>query len=74
METQPSLFAALWRFKWLIAATAILAAVVGYGVSIMTPPTYQSNGLVLLNDPRTSGEQNIEFYCSSTRRATSATR
>ncbi len=61
METQPSLFAALWRFKWLIAGVAILAAVVGYGVSSMSAPTYQSNGLVLLNDPRTSGEQNVEF-------------
>jgi uncharacterized protein involved in exopolysaccharide biosynthesis len=61
METQPSLFAALWRFKWLIAAAAILAAVVGYGVSSLSAPTYQSNGLVLLNDPRVSGEQNIEF-------------
>jgi len=55
IETEPSLFASLWRFKWYIAAAAVLAAVVGFGVSMLQPTLYQATGQVLLNDPRSSG-------------------
>jgi Mrp family chromosome partitioning ATPase/capsular polysaccharide biosynthesis protein len=51
----------LWRYKWLIAAVAILAAAVAYGMSTAQPPVYSSTGLVLLNDPRTGGELTSEF-------------
>ncbi|MEA2024630.1 MAG: AAA family ATPase [Actinomycetota bacterium] len=55
IETEPSLFASLWRFKWYIVAAAVLAAAVGYGVSMMQPTVYEAQGELLLNDPRTSG-------------------
>ncbi len=55
IETEPSLFASLWRFKWYIAGAAVLAAVVGFGVSTMQSTVYEAQGELLLNDPRTSG-------------------
>ena len=56
IDSQPSLFASLWRYKFLIAGAALLAAVIGYGFAAIQPATYQSRGLLLLNDPRTGGE------------------
>jgi len=61
IETEPSLFASLWRFKWHIVAAAVLAAVVGYGVSMLQPTLYQATGQVLLNDPRSSGGAASDF-------------
>ena len=52
IDTEPSLFESLWRHKWVIAGAAVLAMVVGYGVSIMQPRVYQAEGQVLLSDPR----------------------
>jgi len=45
----------LWRYKVHIIAAALLAAVVGYGLSSLQSTLYQAEGTVLLNDPRTSG-------------------
>jgi len=55
IATEPSLFASLWRFKWYIVAAAVLAAVIGYSVSMLQPTLYQATGQLLLNDPRSSG-------------------
>lgn len=55
IETQPRLLASLWRYKWYIVATAILAAAVGYGLSSLQNTLYSADGTVLLNDPRSSG-------------------
>jgi Mrp family chromosome partitioning ATPase/capsular polysaccharide biosynthesis protein len=54
-ETEPSLLASLCRFKWYIAAAAVLAATVGFGVSMLQSTVYEAQGELLLNDPRTSG-------------------
>ena len=54
-NTEPSLSASLWRFKWYILAAAILAAAIGYGVSMLQDKLYEAEGQLLLNDPRTSG-------------------
>ena len=54
-DDEPSLFASLWRFKWYIIAAGILAAVAGYGVSMLQDELYQSEGQLLLNDPGSSG-------------------
>ena len=61
IETQPSLFASLWRYKFLIVGASLLAAAVGYGLSSLQAPTYTSSGLLLLNDPRTAGDFTNEF-------------
>ncbi len=61
IETEPSLFASLWRFKWYIVAAALLAALIGYGVSMMQTTIYQATGQVLLNDPRSSGGAAADF-------------
>ena len=54
-DNEPSLFASLWRFKWYIVAAGILAAVAGYGLSMLQDELYQSEGQLLLNDPGSSG-------------------
>ncbi len=54
-DNEPSLFASLWRFKWYIITAGILAAVVGYGLSMLQDELYEAQGELLLNDPRTSG-------------------
>jgi capsular polysaccharide biosynthesis protein len=56
IENQPSLFASLWRYKFLIAGAALLAAMVGYGLSSLQTPLYQSSGTILLSDPRSTGD------------------
>jgi len=61
IENQPSLFASLWRYKVLIVGAAFLAAVVGYGLSSLQAPTYQSTGILLLQDPRIGGDLNNDF-------------
>jgi capsular exopolysaccharide synthesis family protein len=63
-EHEPSLFASLWRFKWYIVAAAVLAAVVGFSVSMLQTTLYQATGQVLLNDPRSSGgaAADLGFY------------
>lgn len=61
MDDQPSLFAALWRFKFLIAGAAILAAVAGYFLSAQSPAVYRAEGLVLLTDPRTGNSAATEL-------------
>lgn len=55
IETQPSLFEALWRYKYIVAGAAIVAAIVAYGISLTQATVYQATGDVLLNDPRSSG-------------------
>jgi Mrp family chromosome partitioning ATPase/capsular polysaccharide biosynthesis protein len=64
IETEPSLFASLWRFKWYIVAAAVLAAAVGFSVSMLQTTLYQATGQVLLNDPRSSGgaAADLGFY------------
>ena len=52
------MFASLWRYKFLIAGAAILAAVVGYGLSSLQAPVYQSQGVLLLQDPRIGSDLN----------------
>ena len=54
-DYEPSLFASLWRFKWYILAAGILAAAIGYGVSMLQGELYEAEGQLILNDPRTSG-------------------
>ena len=65
----PTLLESLWRYKWRIAAAAVLAAVVGYGISMLQPTLYRATGQVLLNDPRSSGDAATElgFYINSDR-------
>jgi len=55
IETQPSLFEALWRYKFVVVGAALLAAAAAYGVSLTQSTVYQARGEVLLNDPRSSG-------------------
>ncbi len=55
IETQPSLFEALWRYKFLVLFTALVAAGAAYGVSLTQSTMYQARGELLLNDPRSSG-------------------
>ncbi len=52
IQAEPSLFESLWRHKWLILAAAVLAAIVGYGLSAIQPPVFTAAGSVLLTDPR----------------------
>ena len=47
----PSLATSLWRYKWLIAASAILLAVLAYGLSSLQAPTYQAEARLTLADP-----------------------
>jgi len=45
----------MWRYKMHIIAAALLAAIVGYGLSMLQSTLYEAEGTVLLNDPRSSG-------------------
>ena len=54
-DHEPGLFASLWRFKWYILAAGVLAAALGFGLSLFQSTLYQASGQVLLNDPRSSG-------------------
>lgn len=51
----PGLWDALSRFRWVILTTAVAAAVLVYGVSLLQSKTYQAESSMLLTDPRTSG-------------------
>lgn len=52
---EPSLFAALWRFRWQVALTVIIAALAGYGLSLLLSTTYKAEAELLLSDPRDTG-------------------
>lgn len=50
-----SLLEALWRFRWLVLVTALLAGGAGYGLSFLQATTYEAEAGMILTDPRTAG-------------------
>lgn len=46
----PSLIQAIWSYRYLIAAVAILAAVVGYGSASLMAPQYEAAATIALSD------------------------
>ena len=52
---EPSLFAALWRFRWQVALIVIIAALAGYGLSFLQSTTYEAEAELILSDPRDTG-------------------
>lgn len=54
IETQPSVFASIWRYKFRILAVALIAGATVYGISLLQPVRYSAEGTVLLNDPRSA--------------------
>jgi capsular exopolysaccharide synthesis family protein len=45
----------LWRFRWTIAAAAVVAAGLAYGLSMMQPTQYTATAQMILSDPRNAG-------------------
>jgi Mrp family chromosome partitioning ATPase len=50
----PSLLASLWRYRWLVLAGVLLAALVGYGLSVRKAPQYEAVARVFLSLPGAS--------------------
>ena len=50
-EEAPSVLQSVWRYKWLIAITALLAAVVGYAWEARQPPLYEGVSKWVLSTP-----------------------
>jgi capsular polysaccharide biosynthesis protein len=50
-EEAPSVLQSVWRYKWLIAITALLAAVVGYAWEARQPPLYEGVSRWVLSTP-----------------------
>lgn len=48
----PSLLAAVWRNRILVAVTTVLAGLAGYGLSQLQPAEYEATSLLFLTDPR----------------------
>jgi Mrp family chromosome partitioning ATPase len=47
----PSLLASLWRYRWLVLAGVLLAAVAGYGSSVRKTPQYEAVARLVLSGP-----------------------
>ena len=47
----PGLLESLWRFRRLVIATVVTAAVAGYGLSLLLPARYEANAQLILADP-----------------------
>jgi capsular exopolysaccharide synthesis family protein len=45
----------LWRFRWTIAAAAVVAAGLAYGLSLLQPTQYTATAQMILSDPRNAG-------------------
>ena len=54
-DAGPGLLEAVWQFRWLVAAVAVLAAVSGYAASFLQPTMYEGEARLLLADPRSAG-------------------
>ncbi|MPZ87531.1 MAG: P-loop NTPase [Nitriliruptorales bacterium] len=48
----PSLLAAVWRHRALVAVTTVLAGLAGYGLSQLQPAEYEATSQLFLTDPR----------------------
>lgn len=56
----PGLLASLWRYRSLVGAVTITAAVLGFVLSLLQSPTYRATAQVFLSNPRSAavfGEQ-----------------
>jgi len=49
---EPTLFTALWRYRFLAAAIIVLAAVVGAFFALRQPPRYEAAATLVVEDPR----------------------
>jgi uncharacterized protein involved in exopolysaccharide biosynthesis len=47
----PGLVASVWRYRWLVAAVALVGVLAGLGVSLVQPVMYEGSSRVLLVDP-----------------------
>jgi succinoglycan biosynthesis transport protein ExoP len=61
----------LWRWAWLIALTAILAAVGAYIFSRMQTPIYQANTTILVNESASAQASNYSAIYLTSERLTS---
>ncbi|GGI05390.1 polysaccharide biosynthesis tyrosine autokinase [Egicoccus halophilus] len=50
----PSVVGALWRFRWLVLAVTVVAAVGGFLLSRAQPPVYETSTVLYLTDPGSS--------------------
>lgn len=61
----------LWRWAWLIALTAILAAIGAYIFSRMQTPIYQANTTILVNESASAQASNYSAIYLTSERLTS---
>jgi capsular exopolysaccharide synthesis family protein len=48
------LIASLWRYRLLVAGITLAAAVLGYALSLLQPPSYRAAAQVFLSNPRSA--------------------
>ncbi|HZD23663.1 MAG TPA: AAA family ATPase [Acidimicrobiia bacterium] len=59
-EAGPGLLESLWRFRRLVVITVVVAAVAGYGLSMLLPTQYEAEAELILTDPSsTSAFQDV---------------
>ncbi len=51
----PPVLPALWAARWSILLSAVIAGLLGFGLSALQPSSYQATAELLLADPRNSG-------------------
>lgn len=56
IATEPSFFTVLWNQKLVVAGIMVVAAVFGFGLSMLQPETYKTEATVLITDPNTAQE------------------
>jgi capsular polysaccharide biosynthesis protein len=52
-DSGPGVIEAVWRFRWLVAAAALVSMLAGAGFSLLQSPVYEAEARLLLTDPRT---------------------
>jgi capsular polysaccharide biosynthesis protein len=54
-STRPGLVESLWRYRFMVIITAVVAAAAGYFISYLQPTTYEGSTRLILSDPRNAG-------------------
>jgi Mrp family chromosome partitioning ATPase/capsular polysaccharide biosynthesis protein len=53
--TQPGVFSAMWRFRWLVLATVVVFSALAYVYGSSRPPAYVAEASLVVKDPQATG-------------------
>jgi Mrp family chromosome partitioning ATPase/capsular polysaccharide biosynthesis protein len=75
----PGILSSLWRYRRIVAAATLLAALAGYGAARLQPARYEAQAAMILRDPGSPGvlggdsSQSVDLDVYMARQASTAT-